>query len=340
MIETYEACPACGGAVHRIAGRCKHCKIDLASWRSSRLPGATGLGAGTAPARADGTPHPSAAAGPAAANHGLVKPQAWVAPPAISPAPSSWHRRWPMVAIGIAIIAIAASLFLLLRDRDKPAARSSATSRSAGHVPEAPTDRFGMPNTMPAPGGPSARDPWQTPPSPGGVPGQAPADPDDYFDDDPFGDPDGLNDLLKDLDALRNNGGIDPNDPWTVPPPGGLTSPPGQAPNLPAGVPPPDQFGSRVGIAACERLSACGLIDRAMQMSCSTIASMMNEPNVNRRLAQGECTYNPTAAATCLRVVESIPCDGQSGDMLDTIQQISGLSDCASALVCVDPWNP
>ena len=27
------SCPACGGAIHPIAGRCKHCKVDLVTVR-------------------------------------------------------------------------------------------------------------------------------------------------------------------------------------------------------------------------------------------------------------------------------------------------------------------
>src|SRR3954451_24406587 len=57
-------CPQCGGLVHPIAGKCKHCKADLNEARGARpqakaaLPALLGR-SGTSPVRADATPAPS-----------------------------------------------------------------------------------------------------------------------------------------------------------------------------------------------------------------------------------------------------------------------------------------
>src|SRR5258706_3388072 len=42
-VESRMACPLCGGAIHPIAGRCKHCKEDLSAMRSGRPAAAAPL---------------------------------------------------------------------------------------------------------------------------------------------------------------------------------------------------------------------------------------------------------------------------------------------------------
>ncbi|MBZ0235260.1 MAG: prepilin peptidase, partial [Deltaproteobacteria bacterium] len=39
-VEPRTACPACGGQIHPIAGRCKHCKADLTRLRNGAAPAA------------------------------------------------------------------------------------------------------------------------------------------------------------------------------------------------------------------------------------------------------------------------------------------------------------
>ena len=41
--ESMEPCLACGELVHRVAGRCKHCKGDLSALRSARPAAAAAL---------------------------------------------------------------------------------------------------------------------------------------------------------------------------------------------------------------------------------------------------------------------------------------------------------
>src|SRR6188768_1590135 len=36
-------CPLCGGLIHPVAGRCKHCKEDLTQFRANRPPAAAAL---------------------------------------------------------------------------------------------------------------------------------------------------------------------------------------------------------------------------------------------------------------------------------------------------------
>ena len=36
MSEFRESCPSCGAEVHRVAGRCRHCKVDLVALRTAQ----------------------------------------------------------------------------------------------------------------------------------------------------------------------------------------------------------------------------------------------------------------------------------------------------------------
>src|SRR5690242_19493248 len=89
-------CPLCGGLIHPVAGRCKHCKQDLVAHRGARpaaaapLPailGAPGAIAAAARARDASAPVPMLPAGPSGT--------------AVAPERSAW-RSWPVIAIAIA----------------------------------------------------------------------------------------------------------------------------------------------------------------------------------------------------------------------------------------------
>jgi hypothetical protein len=106
-------CPACGGAIHAIASRCKHCKAPLA--------------AANAPA--------SVAAPP---------PPAPTVAAVVTTAPASWSGRWPLVVAAVALLAIGVSLGVLLEQWRQS---STATPRES---PRATTPRM-VPDRMPAP---------------------------------------------------------------------------------------------------------------------------------------------------------------------------------------------
>src|SRR4051812_29737799 len=85
-------CPLCGGLVHPIAGRCKHCKADLTGHQVARPASAIPLPAVTA-----------------------VEPARSAAPPAVAiePRASGW-RSWPGVVIGLAMVAIVVAVVLMV----------------------------------------------------------------------------------------------------------------------------------------------------------------------------------------------------------------------------------
>jgi len=147
-------CPLCGGLIHPIAGRCKHCKQDLSALRSTRpaagaaLPALVAPASGPAPAPAPvaaapsapmampmPTPVPAPPPSPYAngASNGHYAPPGLVgalanghdaAHPILPPRPTGrmitapqaagWWKSWPMIVIVLAGIAIVIAVVLMV----------------------------------------------------------------------------------------------------------------------------------------------------------------------------------------------------------------------------------
>jgi len=185
--EARVPCPQCGGLVHPVAGRCKHCKQDLTTYRSGRPQAATPL-----PALLGG-----ATAAPVAPVE-LREESAPILPPRqsahmpVARTHSTW-KRWPvivMVIAGVAIVGAVGVMFFL-----PPSAGADSHTLKPPPAPE----RMEMNPIAP----PSVDDPW----GPGGAPAPKPhaqntppqrhqidpnpvtPDPDDLTLKDPFNDP-------------------------------------------------------------------------------------------------------------------------------------------------------
>src|SRR5690348_16849967 len=94
-------CPLCGGLIHPVAGRFKHCKQDLVAHRGARPAAAAPLPAILGAPGAPATSREPARAREAA---GMVLP---VGPTgtAVAPPRAAW-RSWPVLAIAVATVAI------------------------------------------------------------------------------------------------------------------------------------------------------------------------------------------------------------------------------------------
>ncbi len=174
------ACPQCGGLVHPIAGKCKHCKADLAEARGARpaaaaaLPALAGGGTARPPVRADATPIP-AKPSPVRAIAAAAGEPASILPPResgrmpVQKSSGSLLKNWPVLVIIVAGLAIAAAVVLMVWP---PSSTAKADTRLAPPpAPERmdtnPLPPKGSMVTPPSSGG--SADPWSNkvaPPDP------------------------------------------------------------------------------------------------------------------------------------------------------------------------------
>ena len=295
-------CPLCGGLIHPIAGRCKHCKGDVSATRSSRpaaaasLPalqvGGNGHGSGHAPVKS----HPANAhlAVPIAMRAQVEESQPILPPRQTSrmqagahPRPSSW-KSWPVVVIGIAVVAIIVAVILMVWP---PSGTTKADAKTLA-PPPAPErmDTNPSPSTGNGPSG--SIDPWKN--NPGAAPDPAPSQPQappSVPDVDQI-DPPNL------ADPFRGGGG-------------GLNA------------------NAAVGLMnallerTCDRLAKCGGSDDMYKSACDMA-----------RLTLKSAPPPPTCAAAqrCLSRVDAMPCDDL--DPTTTMGMIQGVQDCIEALRC------
>lgn len=173
-------CPFCGGLVHPVAGRCKHCKEDLAARRIGRASAATPLPSlhvgGSSPVVG---PMPSVIANAYAPVREASTP---VLPPrqtgrsyaAQSASTRSW-KSWPMLVIVLASIAIVVAVVMMVW----PPSQADAGRHVA--QPPAPERMETDPLPPAGAGNTNGADPWgghsQADPKPRQTPDQIPNTP-------------------------------------------------------------------------------------------------------------------------------------------------------------------
>jgi hypothetical protein len=287
-------CPLCGGLVHPVAGRCKHCKQDLTALRSGRPHAAAQLPALVGASRGNG--HAAATPVPIAAreeSQPILPPRPADQPAAATEAgPPAW-RRWPMLVMALAVVAIVIAVIVLLWGPKTPA--------QAGQLPPGPapermdTDPLQHSAQPPAPQAPPSDDPWQSgPPQPHA---QAPA----------RKMPDPVPDDSDDTDSL-DLGGAGGN--------GGLAGSLGAADTRLSTM-------ALVGQHLCDRLKQCGTADADMAAYCTKIAE------IQRQFPAGaQCD----ARTRCLEHVDHLPCTTKADDDGAVFRLMTQLSDCMEAL--------
>lgn len=309
------SCPACGGPIHPIAGRCKHCRTDLVAVRG----GATGaqgtmiqLGQMTKLPASSTAPIGSAAPAPLAGGlpmplaGGLPMPLAVPAVPAFKPAAprGQWGKRWPLWVAAIAAVAIIASVAVLfLSDGGK----QTRKRRSLGPAPDRmqtddlPTDPWARGSGGSGGSGAGSADSQRGPITPPAVvPDIAPSDDEPTpLEDDSDDEPDGV------------FGGVA----------GGVS---GGSVDLAK----PEQFFLQAVEVTCKRLSACwgdtnatALCDQARNMvQQQSSAAAMLCPSIDR-----------TAATQCLDQLAALPCPDQSASMDEVATMAYALDPCTRA---------
>lgn len=147
-------CPLCGGLIHPVAGRCKHCKEDLSSFRAGRPQAAAALPALDRKPQNGSNGHAAATAIPLfvpaqEASQPILPPRTTQRSLPVQRGHSLW-RSWPMLVIVLAVIAIVAATVIMIMP---PESKSHGGKMSA---PPAP-DRM---QTNPMPEKSSQIDPW------------------------------------------------------------------------------------------------------------------------------------------------------------------------------------
>lgn len=105
-------CPLCGGLIHPVAGRCKHCKQDLSQFRAGRPQAAAPL-----PSLATSNGNGQVAVPVAVAAHEASQPILPPRPTGRSVAAQSPHpawRSWPVVVIVLACAAIVTAVVIMV----------------------------------------------------------------------------------------------------------------------------------------------------------------------------------------------------------------------------------
>lgn len=302
-------CPLCGGLIHPVAGRCRHCKADLSAHRSSRPAAAAALPplvAATAPVdaapRTEFAPLPFTAAPAAPVAYAADVGSAPVLPPRPTgrqEATSSrglW-RSWPIVVIVLAAIAIVAALVLMMWPPATPEAKADPRVLRPPPAPERMDVTPVLPTPQPniIPGAPGGADPWAAPtPPPGTVPQQVP-------DPAPTPDPDDLS-----ADPFANPFGL------------GGGGPTGGAGGMFGG-----DARSYITLAAraCKKLASCS---PDLGEYCTVIDT----------LADGTLPTCP-AAQRCVDRIEGLSCSNLQGDSTgDLLQLMSTLQECMNLANC------
>jgi hypothetical protein len=318
----------CGGLIHPIAGRCKHCKGDLSAMRAARPAAVASLPAlhangnvainpyqAQGPAQGHGQPQPHAlvpppmqrgpvpyAPAPQAAAHAAIPMPMPVhdgSQPVLPPRPTgrmyasapstAWWKSWPLIVIVLAMLAIVTAVILMVWPPG--GAGDKGVKTGAGAPPPAP-DRMDT-NPLP-PDQPAVRsgDPWSTG---GAKPNNAPP-----RSDDPV--PPTKIDIPDDPDQR--------DDPTA-------SSDPGSA------------FGGLTGSGAvmisimsraCKRASTCGALDSSLKDYCEMAAKVPAQPTT--------CA----AAKRCFDQIDQISCSAGFDD-LTALQSVTyKLQDCIEAI--------
>jgi hypothetical protein len=291
-------CPLCGGLIHPVAGRCKHCKEDLTSFRAGRPQAAAALPA------LNGRPAPAPVTSVAATTNGTNGHAMATAVPFVLPVahndasqpilpprttarsvavarPHSMWRSWPMLVIILAVIAIVAATVIMVMPQDD---KKHDGKMSAPPAPE----RMDM---NPVPEKQSQIDPWS-----GGAPGSVPRAPDPV----PMPQPPAAVDPDDDLWGSGGGGG------------GGLAGgmPGANAANI--------QLNALVH--ACTKLKSCPSLDQSDFASVCDAVAMMPKPS--------PVTGCP-AAQRCFDAIDRLDCSDASQASPHSVFTL--FSDCAQA---------
>ena len=311
----------CGGLIHPIAGRCKHCKHDLTTVRGARpaavasLPSLIAQQTQQAPRPHANGVHVNGMNGHAApAPYVDMQPVSQAAPvlpaaiaddarPILPPRPtgrmqaspqssSAWWRSWPLIVIVLAGIAIVVAVVLMVW----PPGTKDAGAPSQGRLAPAPAPERMETNPLP-------------PPSAKGTTPQPPADP---WSPKPSDPPPPAPQPQPDDPAV-----VDPDDDLKDPFSGGSGT-----------------FGGLSGTGAvimsmmrhaCDRATTCGFSDDRIKQYCQMVKDMPATP------PSASCA---DAAKKCFEHIDQMSCSAGFDDLQDVTAVTYKFKDCVEAMSC------
>lgn len=288
-------CPLCGGLIHPVAGRCKHCKEDLSSFREGRpqaaaaLPALNGKPAQTGGMANGSNGHAAATAIPAAIpTHEASQP---ILPPrttarsmqAQRPSHSIW-RSWPMLVIVLAVIAIVAATVIMILP--------PGSKKHDGKMSAPPGPAFERMETNPLPDKSSQLDPWDN-----GAQGATPRAPDRQPQ------PQAPTPVDPDDDLWNGSGGIAGGGSF------GMTG---------------NAFMIHVLDRACKKLKTCPDLDQSsLSTICESVAMMPKPP-----------APTCAAAQKCFDAIDRLSCSQASAQDMSPVSIFGLFSDCRDADKC------
>lgn len=307
-------CPLCGGLIHPIAGKCKHCKAELTTFHAARpaantpLPALRPGAAESSQASGDANGHARAAHAAVPAVVAAYDASQPVLPPrptgrghAPEPRASSW-RSWPVLVIILATVAIVVAVVLMVwpsrHDGDgkrtlapMPAPDRMQTEPDVKQTPQA------NPQILPPAKADPTDDPWTDRPDPPAPDPSAGAidrpDDDDVAGllDDPFGSPHSSA-ISPGRRRLRTNHH--------------------------------DMMVLAMAEHMCRKMVQCGVDDPLVKATCDSFARQPPAPPLR-------CA----AAMRCLRRIDTLSCGSPSGDsFLQPQALMAQFQDCAEAVRC------
>jgi hypothetical protein len=287
----------CGGLIHPVAGRCKHCKEDLSTYRAGRPQAAAALPALNSgpiiskPSNGSNghvvpAPIPVVVATAHEVSQPILPPRTTARSVKVARPPSMW-RSWPMLVIALAVIAIVAATVIMIL----PQGNKHADGKMS--APPAP-ERMQM-NPLPEPDQKHGQnDPWAKPDpgAPAAPLAPQPPDPDDPDD----------NDIWRGTPGGPSGGTLG----------GGGT------------------FGSKGAqvqlealVRACSKLKSCPNLDQSdFSAVCDAVAMMPRPPAVT----------GCAAAQRCYNAIDKMSCDDASNSSPHSVLRV--IQDCAEATNC------
>lgn len=316
-------CPLCGGLIHPIAGKCKHCKADLTPHRTARpaanaplpalhpAPGSNGHANGHVNTH---TPHPPVA-------HAIPVPvvAGGASQPVLPPRPtgqsyptepraSGW-RSWPVLVIILATLAIVAAVVLMVWPAQ--GGRRDLDGKHSMAIPPAPERMQTEPDVRPQPQATSPIVP--APPQSGATqdPWTNPADP-------PPADPNAGAGATDDDDHDHDdNASIDP---FALPHPRAPSVPPNRR-HIPLNGTGAVWFA--IAEHMCRKLDQCGTDDPIGKRACTKISRGQVPPPVG-------CP----AADRCLQHIDTMSCGSMDIGLAQLSLLLNQFRDCTDALSC------